>query len=102
MKRFWDENETRGAWGYGVFYAPGIDEARLEEYRSRRDVVVWNARSSVGFPPSLCMECKLRSLAWPNEDENAVTTSGDDPVETFQHLRKRASLQVVRPGLKAC
>ena len=87
VRRLWDEDEARSVWGYGVFYAPGIDGERLEEYRSRRDVVVWNAQRSIGCPPSLSMQCRLEKLAWPGHDGHAVTSLGDAPVETFQRLR---------------
>lgn len=89
MRRLWNEDETRSAWVYGVFYVPSIDEVTLEEYHSRRDVVVWNARTSIGCPPSLGTQCNLAILAWPSEGRNVVPEPGDDPSETFRRLRER-------------
>lgn len=90
VRRLWDEDETRSVWGYGVFCAPGIDKERLDDYWSRFDLVVQNAWSSVGCPPSLGLQWTLKNLAWPShEDGRAVCALGDAPSETFQRLRDR-------------
>jgi uncharacterized pyridoxamine 5'-phosphate oxidase family protein len=74
VKQLWDENQAEKDWGYAVFCDP---EAANEEYESKRDGALFNARTATGCGDAIGSRCRLQYLDWPDNPTLKQTSHHD-------------------------
>lgn len=63
VKRLWQEDQGKKAWGYAVYYAPGAYD---EEYQCRIDARLHSAQLNAGCVGPMSRRWRLQELSWPD------------------------------------
>lgn len=67
VHRLWYEEqggESKRPWGYAVCWSPDVTKARMEEFDSYMENVLFKTFSDLGFPLALQFYWTLQDLHW--------------------------------------